>query len=129
MGLSFPSSLPVFLDRERHLPLNPLSTMGAYYVEHFNQPTVMLICVLTWASIGILFQLADKIFETGLEPSKNDSHAFLHHSFRPHTTGRFSWLVSTQSWLFALLLADLCLGLRFAIFPKLSKNGPVYQGH
>ncbi|HBO88900.1 MAG TPA: DUF3021 domain-containing protein [Streptococcus sp.] len=46
-----------------YLPLNPLSTMGAYYVEHFNQPTVMLICVLTWASIGILFQLADKIFE------------------------------------------------------------------
>ena len=46
-----------------YLPLNPLSTMVAYYVEHFNQPTVMLICVLTWASIGILFQLADKIFE------------------------------------------------------------------
>ncbi len=46
-----------------YLPLNPLSTMGPYYVEHFNQPTVMLICVLTWASIGILFQLADKIFE------------------------------------------------------------------
>ena len=46
-----------------YLPLNPLSTMGAYYVEHFTQPTVMLICVLTWASIGILFQLADKIFE------------------------------------------------------------------
>ena len=46
-----------------YLPLNSFSTMGAYYVEHFNQPTVMLICVLTWASIGILFQLADKIFE------------------------------------------------------------------
>jgi len=85
-----------------YLPLNPLSTMGAYYVEHFNQPTVMLICVLTWASIGI---------------------------FRPHTTGYFSWLVSTQSWLFAFLLANLCLGLRFAIFSKLSKNGAVYQGH
>lgn len=46
-----------------YLPLNPFSTMGAYYVEHFNQPTVMLICVVVWASIGILFQLADKIFE------------------------------------------------------------------
>ena len=46
-----------------YLPLNPLSTMGAYYVEHFNQPTVMMTCVITWASIGILFQLADKIFE------------------------------------------------------------------
>ncbi|HEL2217775.1 TPA: DUF3021 domain-containing protein [Streptococcus suis] len=46
-----------------YLPLNPFSTMGAYYVEHFNQPTVMLICVAIWAAIGILFQLADKIFE------------------------------------------------------------------
>ena len=46
-----------------YLPLNPLSTMGAYYLAHFTQTTVMLICVLTWASIGILFQLADKIFE------------------------------------------------------------------
>lgn len=46
-----------------YLPLNPFSTMGAYYVEHFNQPTVMLICVVIWAAIGILFQLADKIFE------------------------------------------------------------------
>lgn len=49
-----------------YLPLNPFSTMGAYYVEHFNQPTVMLICVVVWASIGILFQLADKIFEQDL---------------------------------------------------------------
>ncbi|HFR3537819.1 TPA: DUF3021 domain-containing protein [Streptococcus suis] len=46
-----------------YLPLNPFSTMGAYYVEHFNQPTVMLICVAIWATIGLLFQLADKIFE------------------------------------------------------------------
>ncbi|MGQ7420137.1 DUF3021 domain-containing protein [Streptococcus suis] len=46
-----------------YLPLNPFSTMGAYYVEHFNQSTVMLICVVIWAIIGILFQLADKIFE------------------------------------------------------------------
>ncbi|HEM5172659.1 TPA: DUF3021 domain-containing protein [Streptococcus suis] len=46
-----------------YLPLNPFSPMGAYYVEHFNQPAVMLICVAIWAAIGILFQLADKIFE------------------------------------------------------------------
>ncbi|WP_105207124.1 DUF3021 domain-containing protein [Streptococcus suis] len=46
-----------------YLPLNPLSTMGAYYLSNFNQVTVMLICVLIWAAIGILFQLADKIFE------------------------------------------------------------------
>ena len=46
-----------------YLPLNPFSTMGAYYLSHFNQVTVMLICVVIWASIGILFQLADKIFK------------------------------------------------------------------
>ncbi|MCQ8263705.1 DUF3021 domain-containing protein [Streptococcus suis] len=46
-----------------YLPLNPFSTMGTYYVEHFNQPTVMLICVVVWVAIGILFQLAEKIFE------------------------------------------------------------------
>ncbi|HEM3561262.1 TPA: DUF3021 domain-containing protein [Streptococcus suis] len=46
-----------------YLPLNPFSTMGAYYLSNFNQVTVMFICVLTWATIGILFQLAEKIFE------------------------------------------------------------------
>ncbi|HFI0041685.1 TPA: DUF3021 domain-containing protein [Streptococcus suis] len=46
-----------------YLPLNPFSTMGAYYLSNFNQVTVMLICVLIWAAIGLLFQLADKIFE------------------------------------------------------------------
>ena len=37
--------------------------MGAYYLSNFSQVTVMLICVAIWATIGILFQLADKIFE------------------------------------------------------------------
>ncbi|CYV26493.1 TPA: DUF3021 domain-containing protein [Streptococcus suis] len=46
-----------------YLPLNPLSTMGAYYLAHFTQTTVMLICVLIWAAIGLLFQLADKIYQ------------------------------------------------------------------
>ena len=46
-----------------YLPLNPLSTMGAYYLAHFTQTTVMLICVVVWASIGLLFQLADKIYQ------------------------------------------------------------------
>ncbi|HEL1567518.1 TPA: DUF3021 domain-containing protein [Streptococcus suis] len=46
-----------------YLPLNPFSTMGAYYLSNFNQVTIMLICVAIWATIGILFQLADKIFE------------------------------------------------------------------
>lgn len=46
-----------------YLPLNPFSTMGSYYLEHFNQPTVMLICVSIWGLIGILFQAADRIFQ------------------------------------------------------------------
>ncbi|HFR3770911.1 TPA: DUF3021 domain-containing protein [Streptococcus suis] len=46
-----------------YLPLNPFSTMGAYYLSNFNQVTVMLICVVIWAAIGLLFQLADMIFE------------------------------------------------------------------
>ncbi|HFI0590321.1 DUF3021 domain-containing protein [Streptococcus suis] len=46
-----------------YLPLNPFSTMGAYYLSNFNQVIVMLICVVIWAAIGILFQLADTIFE------------------------------------------------------------------
>ncbi|NQN91874.1 DUF3021 domain-containing protein [Streptococcus suis] len=46
-----------------YLPLNPFSTMGDYYLSNFNQVTVMLICVLIWAAIGILFQLADKIYQ------------------------------------------------------------------
>lgn len=112
-----------------YLPLNPLSTMGAYYVEHFNQPTVMLICVLTWASIGILFQLADKIFEQDWSLLRMTATHFCITALGLTPLGVLAGWFSTQSWLFALLLADLCLGLRFAIFPKLSKNGPVYQGH
>ncbi|MEG3298593.1 DUF3021 domain-containing protein [Streptococcus suis] len=46
-----------------YFPLNPFSTMGAYYLSNFNQVTVMMICVVIWAAIGLLFQLADKIFE------------------------------------------------------------------
>lgn len=46
-----------------YLPLNPYSTMGSYYLSNFNQVTVMSICVLIWAAIGLLFQLAEKIFE------------------------------------------------------------------
>ncbi|MGQ7554629.1 DUF3021 domain-containing protein [Streptococcus suis] len=46
-----------------YFPLNPFSTMGAYYLSNFNQVTVMMICVVIWAAIGLLFQLADTIFE------------------------------------------------------------------
>ncbi|HEL2422358.1 TPA: DUF3021 domain-containing protein [Streptococcus suis] len=52
-----------FFGEGYYLPINPHSTMGAYYLSNFNQVTVMLICVLIWAAIGLLFQLADKIFK------------------------------------------------------------------
>lgn len=45
-----------------YMPINPYSTMGAYYVDHFNQVEVMLISVSLWAAIGLLFQAADLIF-------------------------------------------------------------------
>lgn len=112
-----------------YLPLNPLSTMGAYYVEHFNQPTVMLICVFTWASIGILFQLADKIFEQDWSLLRMTATHFC------ITALGFTPLGIMAGW-FPLNLGSLLLfwlifvlALRFAIFPKLSQNGAVYQGH
>lgn len=43
-------------------PINPFSTMGMYYVIHFNPATIMLISVCIWAMIGIFFQAADSIF-------------------------------------------------------------------
>ncbi|MBF0778276.1 DUF3021 domain-containing protein [Streptococcus cuniculi] len=46
-----------------YLPLNPLSTMGRYYLSHFNLVEVMVISVLIWAAIGLLFQIADCIFK------------------------------------------------------------------
>ncbi|HEM6271395.1 TPA: DUF3021 domain-containing protein [Streptococcus suis] len=52
-----------FFGEGYYLPVNPHSTMGAYYLSNFNQVTVMFICVLIWAAIGILFQLADKIYQ------------------------------------------------------------------
>ncbi|WP_449459111.1 DUF3021 domain-containing protein [Streptococcus suis] len=52
-----------FFGEGYYLPVNPHSTMGVYYLSNFNQVTVMLISVLIWAAIGLLFQLADKIFE------------------------------------------------------------------
>ncbi|HFI0667702.1 TPA: DUF3021 domain-containing protein [Streptococcus suis] len=52
-----------FFGEGYYFPVNPHSTMGAYYLSNFNQVTVMFICVLIWAAIGILFQLAEKIFE------------------------------------------------------------------
>ena len=37
-----------------YLPLNPLSTMGAYYLAQFTQTTVMLICVVVKKRKNIL---------------------------------------------------------------------------
>ncbi len=45
-----------------YTPINPFSTMGAYYIAHFNQWTIMVISVLIWAAIGLLFALLDKIY-------------------------------------------------------------------
>lgn len=45
-----------------YFPMNPYSTMGKYYLGHFNGWAVMLISVVLWSSIGILFEVTGQIF-------------------------------------------------------------------
>lgn len=45
-------------------PVNPKSTAGIFYSEHLTDLSTMLIAVVIWASIGVFFRVADKIFET-----------------------------------------------------------------
>lgn len=46
-----------------YLPINPFSTVGAYYQAHFSPVAVMAIAVTIWFAIGLLFQAADLVFE------------------------------------------------------------------
>ncbi|MBY5034132.1 DUF3021 domain-containing protein [Streptococcus gallolyticus] len=46
-----------------YIPVNPYSTLGAYYVAHFSPAMTMLIAVCLWAAIGLLFQLSSIIFD------------------------------------------------------------------
>lgn len=63
IGLIISLIMSACFGRGTYLPLNPLSTMGRYYLSHFNLVEVMVISVLIWAAIGLLFQIADCIFE------------------------------------------------------------------
>lgn len=45
-----------------YFPANPLSTFGAYYVQHLSDVLVMALSILLWGLIGLLFYLSSKIF-------------------------------------------------------------------
>lgn len=63
IGFAISLLMSLLFGEGAYLPLNPHSTVGAYYLAQYNQVTIMLICVLLWAAIGLLFQLADRIFQ------------------------------------------------------------------
>ncbi|MGT2964910.1 DUF3021 domain-containing protein [Streptococcus acidominimus] len=63
IGLSISLVMSASFGRGTYLPLNPSSTMGHYYLSHFNLVEIMGISVLIWAAIGLLFQVAEQIFD------------------------------------------------------------------
>ncbi|MER0122110.1 DUF3021 domain-containing protein [Streptococcus sp. ZJ93] len=63
IGLTISLLMSAIFGQGIYLPLNPVSTLGQYYLKHFNLVEVMLISVLIWAAIGLLFQIADRIFK------------------------------------------------------------------
>ncbi|UWF56996.1 DUF3021 domain-containing protein [Staphylococcus hyicus] len=46
-----------------YYPLSPNSTMGQWYLSHFNEAITMLISVVIWGCIGILFGQTNRLFE------------------------------------------------------------------
>lgn len=46
-----------------YYPLSPMSTMGNFYLSHFNETTTMIISIIIWGCIGILFAQTNRIFE------------------------------------------------------------------
>lgn len=63
IGLGISLIMSACFGHGTYLPLNPFSTLGQYYLSHFNLVVVMLISSLIWAAIGLLFQAADQIFK------------------------------------------------------------------
>ncbi|MTB63466.1 DUF3021 family protein [Streptococcus sp. zg-86] len=63
IGLSISLLMSAIFGHGTYLPLNPASTLGQYYLQHFNLVEVMLISALIWATIGLLFQIVDRIFK------------------------------------------------------------------
>ncbi|MGT2799523.1 DUF3021 domain-containing protein [Streptococcus marmotae] len=63
IGLSISLLMSAIFGHGTYLSLNPTSTLGQYYLQHFNLVEVMLISALIWAAIGLLFQIVNRIFK------------------------------------------------------------------
>lgn len=63
IGLTISLIMSVLFGEGAYLPINPLSTFGAYYMENFSNLTIMTFSAVLWGMIGLLFYMASKIFE------------------------------------------------------------------
>lgn len=63
IGLIISLIMSAFFGEGAYLPVNPLSTFGAYYIQHFSNLTIMALSTVLWGMIGLLFYLTSKIFE------------------------------------------------------------------
>ena len=67
VGLLFGLSISIFFSlisgTGHYYPLSPESTMGEWYLSHFNEAITMFISVIIWGCIGILFGQVNRIFE------------------------------------------------------------------
>ncbi len=63
IGLSLSLFLVCYLVDGKYYPLNPQSTIGILYYNHFTETTVMLISIILWLLIGVVFFLGDFIFK------------------------------------------------------------------
>lgn len=67
VGVLFGLSISIFFSLisgdGHYFPLSPESTMGEWYLSHFNETITMLISVIIWGCIGILFGQVNRIFE------------------------------------------------------------------
>lgn len=63
IGLTISLIMSALFGEGAYLPVNPLSTFGAYYTTHFSAVVVMALAALFWGLIGLLFHLTSKVFE------------------------------------------------------------------
>lgn len=63
IGLIISLIMSALFGEGTYLPVNPLSTFGAYYMENFSNLTIMVLSTVLWGMIGLLFYMAGKIFE------------------------------------------------------------------
>ena len=57
IGLSLSLFFSMLFADGKYYPLNPQSTIGILYYNHFTETTVMLISIILWLLIGVVFSL------------------------------------------------------------------------